>query len=309
MIALLSRTLVRSTFATLRGLCIALLLALPSAAQAQFTSLQWKPAVAPAYTGPGDIVSGASMWWGLRAYSSATHGTKAVNLRNGGVCADVNSDASTGAVPNAPTINGAACDNAGHPCTVKTLYDQSGNGNDITQATTSQQPSFSISCLGSLPCMKFARSANTTLLDATSTVVNQGFTLVAAAERTGSTTSQSNFIGSSSLGGYYFMDSANSVAVYAGSFTSNVTANDNTWHALQSFVITTGSGNPTITVDGVVSNPTSPGSGNLTAGAGLSSDTAKHCDCSMTEGGVWPSDFSSGNKTSMNSNIHTFWGF
>lgn len=48
------------------------------------------------YTGPGDVVSGAIAWYGLRAYSAAKVGTKAVRVRCGsggssGTAFDVNS--------------------------------------------------------------------------------------------------------------------------------------------------------------------------------------------------------------------------
>ena len=118
----------------------------------------------PAYLGPGDFVSSAKAWYGLRAYSAATRGSAIANVCNstGGVdvgCADVLSDATTGAlVPK--TISGITC--PGPNCTVKTLYDQSGANTctgapcNLAQATVASRPVLAANCLGSKPCMQFS---------------------------------------------------------------------------------------------------------------------------------------------------------
>src|SRR4051812_37082921 len=112
---------------------------------------------AAGFTGVGDVVSGALFHGGTIAYSTARRGNKMLNLCNGGVCADVNSDATTGIVPNAPTINGAACNNSTHICTVAVIYDDSGNtfcnGNVACDLNTldSAAPIFVVSASGSVP--------------------------------------------------------------------------------------------------------------------------------------------------------------
>src|SRR5215472_8943212 len=61
------------------------------------------------HTCAGDAGVTFTSWWSTSfAYSAAKRGTKAVNLCNpGGTnCVDVNSDATTGIVTNAPTVNG-----------------------------------------------------------------------------------------------------------------------------------------------------------------------------------------------------------
>jgi hypothetical protein len=61
---------------------------------------------AASYTGPGDVVSGAKAWYGLRAYSAATAGTKAIRLCDhlGANCADISTSASTGKLNNPGTL-------------------------------------------------------------------------------------------------------------------------------------------------------------------------------------------------------------
>ena len=82
----------------------------------------------PSYTGPGDVVSGAVAWWGLRAYNG-TYAASLGKLANictplDAVCADVNSDTSGNF--NLSGTGALLCNNSTSICTVKILYDQSG---------------------------------------------------------------------------------------------------------------------------------------------------------------------------------------
>ena len=72
-----------------------------------------RAALAPAgvsYTGPGNVVSGASAWWGLRAYNAADLGNNLINVCNpgDGACVNMVSSASTGALV-VTTVGGEAC--------------------------------------------------------------------------------------------------------------------------------------------------------------------------------------------------------
>lgn len=121
----------------------ALLLAALVGAQAQFFNpAQFFPgASAPAYQGPGDAAAYVA-WWGLRAYSAATAGTKSVLMRR----------ASDNATSNINTLaNGdfdtatAATFCASTSCFLQTIYDKVGTA-DVTQATTTRQPAYLASC-------------------------------------------------------------------------------------------------------------------------------------------------------------------
>jgi hypothetical protein len=94
------------------------------------------PAVAASYTGPGDITSGATFWYGLRGYSAAySTGTNpavdlvdqaganplTVNILSNGNL-DVASIATWVTAHTVPTIK------------ITKLYDQSGNGNQLPKA-------------------------------------------------------------------------------------------------------------------------------------------------------------------------------
>ena len=88
-----------------------------------------------AYVGPGDIVSGATAWYGLRAYSAAIAATgtqKAINIRR--ASDNTTKDILIRKSGNLdPTTAATFC--ASTTCYVTTWYDQTGNGNDVAQGT------------------------------------------------------------------------------------------------------------------------------------------------------------------------------
>jgi hypothetical protein len=103
--------------------------------------------------GPGDVVSGAVAWLGLRAYSSAqATGTQPaidiVKTSDGSAPMTINI-LSTGALDVA-TIAGL-----GYGVSVTKWYDQTGNNNHVTQATLANMPVITLSAIGTLPAMTF----------------------------------------------------------------------------------------------------------------------------------------------------------
>jgi hypothetical protein len=276
----------------------------------------------PSYTGPGDVVSGAVAWWGLRAYSSATRGNKAVNVCNstGGVdvgCGDLSTDATTGALV-AATISGITC--PGTNCTVKIIYDQTagnncGNGGgtscDLSQATISLRPLLKASCIGSLPCLD--QSAGTSAgLDTAATfspniaaqpfVASCVFNYVDNTDAflmgiTGGTQVRLNQTG------------AGLVGLFAGSaFDPDVTTSQNAFHAIQA---TFNGASSEIYLDGsgTTGNPGTAALSNSQFGYMARGEGALPMKGYSTELGLWSTTFTSGQKTSMNSNQHTYWGF
>jgi hypothetical protein len=101
------------------------------------------PEIAP-YAGVGDVAPGAFAFWGLRAYSKATAGNKAVNLRRSSdnATSDFNT-LSTGDLDQASISTWLAGANA----FVATLYDQTGNGRDATQGTAGSQGQLNLNAL------------------------------------------------------------------------------------------------------------------------------------------------------------------
>lgn len=103
------------------------------------------------YEGPLDLVSGAVVAYGVRALSAAMLGQNIFRLRRNSDNAESNfaADAVTGDAPSAAITAWLS----GANCFVVTWYDQSGNGDDITQSTLGLQPAFVASSQGGKPAL------------------------------------------------------------------------------------------------------------------------------------------------------------
>jgi hypothetical protein len=262
------------------------------------------------FTGPGDTVSGALAWWGLRAYSSATAGTKAANICNASsVCADVNTLAANGNFDVA-TAQGAPlnCGGTGGTCTVNKLYDQSGASNctgPCDEIGSTPFPTLVFNCLGTKPCAAFAASPMQSPAYVPTT--NQPFTGSAVATRTGNLTAYGDIIANAG-GGIQLMfgQGNNLVSQYASGSIPSASAADNAPHAMQ-FIVNGATGS--FFIDGVStavgSNPgPGPITGNLDVGG-----NANNLAGNFFEGGFWAFGFSGAQQSSMNTNQHTYWGF
>lgn len=186
----------------MRRLLIAAVLALiPAIAGAQFNGCAMgfcSPAAgtpSSGYVGPGDVVPGALFWGGLRAYSGAIvdAGTQpivnVIKTTTSETCDIIVSG--TGGLGNTASCSGgsngqAAATFCGADCDVVTLYDQSGNGRNVTQATAVRQPALMFNCIGSLPCITFTASGvvgNVQVLLGTMVAQAQPWTAVSVAKQ------------------------------------------------------------------------------------------------------------------------------
>jgi hypothetical protein len=97
-----------------------------------------------AYVGPGDVVT-ASAWWGLRAYSAASAGTKAIRVRRSSD--DAEQDIFTSATTGDLDIAAATTFAGGSNLFLTTAYDQLGNAiHEIGQhGSNSAQPQLFLS--------------------------------------------------------------------------------------------------------------------------------------------------------------------
>ena len=267
---------------------------------------------APAYSGPGDVVSGAKAWWGLRAYNSAAKGTPAVNVCNVSdiACADLSTDAVTGALVIS-SIGGSSCSIV--TCTIKTWYDQSGalacsggTACNVTQATIGTRSTLVVSCISSLPCAATSNVAGATATNGLTSGISQPFTISAVGNRTGNTSSFQDLLSIDNndiqTG---FSNSTNTSLMFAGSVTS-ATASDSSFHALQHVY---NGASSVLGVDGTEST-VNPGTNVPAAGGKFSIPGVSNVLTGQaTEVGIWSGGFSSGQRTSMNSNQHSYWGF
>lgn len=263
------------------------------------------------YTGPGDVTSGAKAWWGLRCYANAYSGDVADVWDSAtGSTTETLITCSAGGILN-QTVNPLATTCASG-CNVKTLYDQSGasfcnsgaSACNLTQATNADRPTYTQNCIGSLPCMTFTTSQS--LEGATSWELTQTYTGYGAGERTGSTSSYNIITGDSTgdaeLG---FSNSANTAFIYSGSVATKSSVNDNTFHVLQARF----SGSTSILqADSSQTTGLSAGSNNQDNEPCMGKCSSNGLAGNALEAGWWSGD-QSANFSTMNSNVHTYWGF
>ncbi len=258
-------------------------------------------AVAPSYTGPGDVVASAVGWWGLRCYNTAYAGSVAqiFDAATGSTTQTLLTCSAGGTINE--TINSLATTCA-VACVVATLYDQSGNAHDATQGSNSTRPTLVLNCIGSLSCMNFSGSQYLNVAPANAT---QPWTVSAVYNHTGAAAFTSVY-GDGSGNGYGIVtgSSANQIITWAGSALT-ATATDSSPHAIQAI----GNGGSSVAyVDGSATNGAA-GANQLTgAGSAIGNGFGAYAGRIM-EVGVWGSAFSGGNQSAMNSNQHTYWGF
>ena len=122
--------------------------------------------VPPAYVGPGDIATGWTVWYGLRAFSAATAGTRAIDIRrasDGLTCTVLTKtngdlDVVTG-TPCGGATTTAFC-NATH-CYISKFYDKVGT-NDASDSTAGSQLELIFNCVAALPCAKQTQASGPT---------------------------------------------------------------------------------------------------------------------------------------------------
>lgn len=262
------------------------------------------PAVAATYTGPGDIVASATAWWGLRAYTTASIGSNVIKLCRSSDSATQNFVClATGAldVASINTFKGA------DTLTVDTLYDQTGNGNHLNlwAGTPSNQPNFLLTG-GPNNGLRFtfdgSRYFGFTGFGGITQV--QPWTITSFAIRTANFTTAQFIMGQSSA--YIMYDALSAAFKFHATADVGATCIDNAW---QTFICVGNGASGDISIDGV---STAVNAGTQDFGGTdfeIGNKLAAPLDNgSWVEGGIWAGSFSAGNKTSMNSNAHTFWG-
>jgi hypothetical protein len=272
--------------------------------------------VAASYVGPGDVVSGALGWYSpARAYSAAfatTAGPVMVVVDSAGANDTTINILTTGFV-DVTALN--AFITARGTASVKTLYDQSGNGRDVTNATQAQRPTITTSALNGLPGLTGTAAANTSLTSTATLTQTSPYSWAAVAKRTASFTTLQAIIGSSgalnvSLG---FFTSADTVYT-DGSGSSKITlgsVTDSSFHAIQGVV---NGASSYIAADGTESTASSGTSGFSTNtirimrfAGGSSMDGGV-----FMEAGMWPGALTAGGGGQLallNTNAHGTTGY
>lgn len=266
--------------------------------------MSWLPLVVtgiPSYTGPGDIISGATAWWGLRAYNSAAIGTKCVRIVRASDSTQQDFNTVSGGNVDVASITTFLTSTTGK---VVTLYDQTGNANDVTQATSAAQPAFTLSGIGSKPCLTFSGAQG--LSTAGNVSISQPFSASTLAERT-TAASFASIVGDNGTSGFIgFNSSANTAAMYDTAAVVTGAATDNVKHSLSALFSGASS---FLSVDGVAGGTSSPGT-NAWAGSKTVGAATTVLGFPLTgligEVGLWASNISSSFITLYN-NQNAWW--
>jgi hypothetical protein len=264
------------------------------------------------YTGPGDVKTSWTAWWGTRAFSAATAGNRLINICNstGGTdvtCADAFSNASTGVlvIPGSLT---SFCPGAN--CTIKTYYDQSGASAcsgpcDETQATVASRATLTASALGTGTCGVATGTQIYTVSGFAS--LAQPFT-VSAVVQYAALSAGSNFIGTNNTG--WGTLSSTVFGFYASSNVSNGTTVGTSPHAFQGVAGGSGATASFLVIDTSVGSGSN--SGNLSTGNTIwfyTDSFGTNMKGAICEVGFYPAAFNTTDASNMYGNQHTFWGF
>lgn len=287
----------------------------------------------PPYAGPGDVVSGATAWYGLRAYSLAKAGTKAINLcdNTGANCADISTGAN-GKLNNPGTLGANTCSST-NTCLIKTWYDQSGAlacggaACDVTQTTAANMPSLTWSCLNGLPCAVFGGTQFNVAAATAASWTSGTYSIVAI--RTALFTTAGIILTIGTTGGQTnlnFRQAASTMQMFqgtAGQTVANIT--DSNYHAFQAIfngassnLMCGGTAGTNCSAAGT-NNAISPGttatgaSSIICLGAGVSTGACSTGSTPLTgqvtEAGMWAGTIFNGTQqTNMNANQYAFWG-
>lgn len=253
------------------------------------------------YVGPGDVVSGATAWWGLRAYSDATKGGNAVRIRR----------ISDNAEQDFVTLSNGSLDRASIVTfltsttgRIVTIYDQAGT-NHQTNATASSQPVVNLSGLGSLVTGDWTAASSHSLVTGSAVSRSQPYTFGVVAKYINNATQSEIFAENTNLILMGYRSSTDNEVFIYGTGTATATASDAAFHALGAVY---NGGSSIIYVD-ASSNAVSTGTAPLGAIAVLGGRGVLPFNGQLGEFGIWPAAFTGTQASDLSANQRAFWGF
>lgn len=253
------------------------------------------------FSGPGDVVSGAYAWYSCsRGYNGAdTSNACNVCLPSAGACFDLTLSSGLAVVP----AGLSTCNITTVICTVKTMYDKTGNSRDVTQVTEANRPTFrpamaSNGCpTTALPCVLFV-PANSQRLNSSATITQAQPITISLVYIRGSAN------GEPATNNVEFIANSGNIQLFAGTGGATATAANGSWHAAQGVF---NSSSSAAYIDGTTTTGLNPGTG-APSGNTISlgqSVVSNFFDGSIAEAGFWPSGFNATQAGNMNTNQHS----
>lgn len=282
------------------------------------------PAAPPStYVGVGDVVSGFTTYYALRAYTAAiaaagtqrlvqvVGATSAVTCdvlvaTNGGL--GLTTNCTGGGGDNGQTAQ-TFCTVTSTSCTVEIVYDQGSLGANMVNSVVAVEPTLVFNCLGTLPCLTFLASA-TQVLRSTWTAQAQPLNYTSVANRTGAFTTLSTVFGSGNSVQLGFNSAVSSIFIFAGTLVSETGHPDSAWHNVQE---TFTGASSAINIDGTDTTGISVGTNGLSAGSsasniGASGAASNFFTGSWAESGWAAGTWTSAQRGALCHNQYTYWG-
>lgn len=276
------------------------------------------------YQGPGDVTSGAIAFYSCgRAYNLA------YALANSAACdlVDTTTGLATCTLPidddgyanlsavvcptAVPVVNVVTfCTVTHNGCSITKMYDQTGTGNHVVQATLANMPGLTLSAQNGLPCPAGTGNAGVVLATVGNITQAVPFSETAVAERTGSfTTLQRISTNGVNLATVNFAAGANSMTSGIGGTGRSLTATDSVFHALVTVASATA---PLFAIDSSANISTSAsGTSSLASNEyfmGRNNNTTALLSGFVCELGIWPADLNASYQA-MLANMRAAWAF
>jgi hypothetical protein len=223
-----------------------------------------------------------------------------VSISSVGTC---NAPPGTCTLSATSTVSSPVTVNIYSPLYPVTWYDQTGNGNDLTQATNGNQFQFWLNCLGSFPCVVVDGAFNSSATMSGGSFSNIAIPYSIEAVEGNRTSSTNNTIlgkGGATLSFF----GANTVYVASGGAGINGTETDAAYHVFQGVITSNSVGN--MNVDNTA-NSGSPGGTTAFGSPDIIGSGSGGSQYYLFETGVWPSAPDSTHQTSQCHNGYTYW--
>ena len=264
---------------------------------------------AVAFQGVGDIVGGANAYFGMRAYNAAyaTGSNPSVDLVDQSGANPITINILANGFIDITSINSWVTAHSVTTIKVKRVYDQTGNGRHVNQATVANMPTLTMSAISGIPALTFNSVAGTWMDGTTTIAASSPCTISGVFKRTGSFTIASFFAGDAAItAGIGFGASANTSMANFGTVQTQA-ATDNVWHAIQ------GVGSATVgalNTDGTDTGNINTGTNNIPNSARIGASGAGiFVDGLMTEAVMYSSGLNATQRGNLNTNQHGLSGF
>lgn len=285
---------------SLLALCAAFLWAPASLAQLPLTGVGSGSPVTGATGFVGDIVSGATAYYGVRAYNAA----EAAAATQAMMTIHRTSDGSTCSVAIATTGGPglvSACSGSGNgqtvavfcnatTCLVNSLVDQSGNAASSLTTAGTGFPTLVLSCSNGNPCIQFS-GAHIIGISGFSAAPAQPFTMSAVGQTSASSTTDQWLISANTTGRLGFNANATTTneGLYCGTGWIGVTASVGTsWHSMSGVC---NGASSAVNFDGTETTTGNPGTTNCCSGMAVGGNrtVADELTGDIGEVVIWPS--------------------